>query len=101
MIYSAGSLDIRNIGSSVSITLEDRVIHGAVATIEQFGDRTEIFLQHGEDPLVLDKDTPINVMLPSGASYAMHIRNAAVEIQSLLESVENMARKSRPELIAV
>lgn len=87
MIYNAGSLDLRNIGSNVTINLEDRIMHGTIATVEHYADRTEIFLQHGEDPISVDRDLPVNVLLPQQANYTLHIRTALEKVQQTLDAM--------------
>lgn len=89
MIYNAGQLDLRNIGSNITINLDDRTLHGTIATVEHYKDRTEVFLQHGEDPIILDPDVPVNVLLPQQANYTLHIRGAVEKLQQTLDAMES------------
>lgn len=102
MIYNAGSLDLRNIGSNITINLDDRVLHGTIATVEHYADHTEVFLQHGEDPISLSPSTPVNILLPQGANYTLHIRTAMEGVQAALNMMnETLAKAQKAGLKAV
>jgi hypothetical protein len=82
---TAGQLDHRNIGSHVSLKLDEGVISGALAVVIQFGDKTSITLAHDEDELHVSSLTPIEISLPPAAAYTLHLKNALEELIGRLD----------------
>jgi hypothetical protein len=77
---TAGMLDHRNIGSNISFTLDDGgVISGALAVVVQRGSSTEIVLAHDDEAFEVGANTDLEVSLPAGAAYTLHLKNAVEE----------------------
>lgn len=83
--YSAGSLDARNINSIITINHNGRTHIGTIATIEHIGDRTEIFLAHGEDALSIPAQHVVSVQLDPATNSAFYTTKALEVIRDLLE----------------
>lgn len=105
MFYKAGQLDARNIGSNVTIQQADGIIYGSIATIEQKATTTEIFLAHGEEPIILGRTDQVDVVLGTEANYAFYTSRAMERLEALLKDPQapaiQAARSSAPLLKAV
>lgn len=76
MIYKAGRLDARNIGSSVGVYMGDaEYIFGTVAAIHRNTDNVLVYLTDNEDPLALDHGVDVDVHLSSAGLHTLHTKN--------------------------
>ena len=84
----AGQLDHRNIGSHVTVQLDDgNTTSGALAVVTQYNDtqQTSILLAHDEDEIIVPQTMILDVNLPSAAAYTLHMKNAVEELITYLK----------------
>ena len=77
---SAGMLDHRNIGSSVSLKLDEGTISGALAIVFQDGAETTITLAHDSEEIRVPSTTQVEVALPTAAAYTLGLKNTLEEL---------------------
>ena len=82
---TAGMLDHRNIGSNITLPLEHCTMSGALALIVQDGKTTEILFAHDDESISVDRDTPVEVSLPTTAAYTLHMKNAVEELLAAIK----------------
>lgn len=81
---TAGMLDIRNIGSSISLKLDEGTISGALAIVFQDGANTSITLAHDTEEIRVPSSTQVEVALPTVAAYTLGLKNTVEELLARL-----------------
>lgn len=81
VFMNAGQLDHRNIGSHVTLTLDDGVtISGALAIISQLGAQTSLLLAYDDEEIRISSASQVDVNLAPAAAYTLHMKNAVEDL---------------------
>jgi hypothetical protein len=81
VFMTAGMLDHRNIGSHVSLKLEDGVvISGALAVVVQRGLQTALTLAFDDEEIIMPSGAQVEVNLAPAAAYTLHLKNAVEDL---------------------
>jgi len=83
---TAGMLDHRNIGSNISLPLDEGTISGCLAVVVQVGEETEIVLAHDDESIILPSRQEIEISLPAAAAYTLHMKNAVEDLLAIMEA---------------